>query len=185
MPERIRRGIAKCERVMVLLAVWATFIIMGITTADALGRYVFNRSIIGVYEITEKYLMVAAVFLAVGYGYRRGAYIRVTFLIDRLPRKAKFVLDIFSQIFCILLSAFLIVATVKRAIFTVASGTTLGALNYPLWPGYMIVPVGLFFMSLLLLFDLSRMFRRKSSFSNQGPREGKDTLDRKSGGSKK
>jgi len=117
---------------MVLLAVWATFIIMGITTADALGRYVFNRSVIGVYEITEKYLMVAAVFLAVGYGYRRGAYIRVTFLIDRLPRKAKFVLEIFSQIFCILLSAFLIVATVKRAIFTVASGTTLRALNYPL-----------------------------------------------------
>ena len=91
MPERIRRGIANCERLMVLLAVWATFIIMGITTADALGRYVFNRSIIGVYEITERYLMVAAVFLAVGYGYRRGAYIRVTFLIDRLPQKAKFV----------------------------------------------------------------------------------------------
>ena len=185
MPEGIHRGIAKCERVMALLAVWATFIIMGITTADALGRYVFNRPIMGVYEITEKYLMVAAVFLAVGYGYRRGAYIRVTFLINRLPQQAKVALEIFGQIFSILLSAFLVVATVKRAIFTVASGTTLGALNYPLWPGYMIVPVGLFFMSFLMLFDLPRMVRRKSSFSNQEPRAGEETLDHQGGGSKK
>jgi TRAP-type C4-dicarboxylate transport system permease small subunit len=101
-----------------------------------------------------------------------------------LPQLAKVVLEIFSQIFSILLSAFLVVATVKRAIFTVASGTTLGALNYPLWPGYMIVPVGLFFMSLLLLYDLARMVKRKSFFSNQEPHEGEDMLNHKGGGRK-
>jgi len=182
MQEGIRRGLAKCESAMALLAVWATFIIMGITTADAIGRYLFNQSISGVYEITEKYLMIVAVFMAAGYGYRRGAYIRVTFFIDRLSRQARVVVDIFAQIFSILFGAFLVIASIKRAIYTIASGTILGTLNYPLWPGYIIVPVGLFFMSLLMLLDLPRMIRGKFSSSKEECHAGGDALDNKDEG---
>jgi C4-dicarboxylate transporter DctQ subunit len=182
MQEGIRRGLAKCESAMTLLAVWATFIIMGITTADAIGRYLFNQSISGVYEITEKYLMIVAVFMAACYGYRRGAYIRVTFFIDRLSRRARIVVDTFAQIFSILFGAFLVIASIKRAIYTIASGTILGTLNYPLWPGYIIVPVGLFFMSLLMLLDLPRMIRGKSSLSKEECHAGEHALDNKDEG---
>ncbi len=57
---------------------------MLITTADAGGRYLFNRPILAAYELTTNYLMIAAVFLALPYAYRQGANIRVTFLADRL-----------------------------------------------------------------------------------------------------
>ena len=57
---------------------------MCLTSADALSRYAFNRPILGAFEITEKYLMVAAIFLGLSYGYRGGLFIRVTFLVDRL-----------------------------------------------------------------------------------------------------
>ena len=62
---------------------------MCLTTADALSRYLFNRPITGAYEITEKYLMVATIFLGVCYAYRGGVFIRVTFLVDHLPRAVK------------------------------------------------------------------------------------------------
>jgi TRAP-type C4-dicarboxylate transport system permease small subunit len=70
----------RCENLLTYLATISTFIIMGLTTADAAGRYIFNRPIVGAYEITERYLMIAAVFLGICTAYRGGAFIRVTFL---------------------------------------------------------------------------------------------------------
>src|SRR6266446_5991742 len=62
----------RCELALVYTSVVATIAIMGLTSADALSRYLFNRPITGAYEITEKYLMVAAIFLGLSYAYRGG-----------------------------------------------------------------------------------------------------------------
>src|SRR5260370_36190089 len=77
------------ERVLIFAGVLATFLMMALTSADALSRYLLNRPITGAYELTEKYLMVAAVFLGLSYAYRGGVFIRVTFLVDRLPSMLK------------------------------------------------------------------------------------------------
>jgi TRAP-type C4-dicarboxylate transport system permease small subunit len=79
------------------LLVQAMIYIASMSTLSDVGQrlmreYLFNRPITGAYEITANYLMVAAVFLATGYGYRQGAYIRY-FLADRLPRKVKLVVN--------------------------------------------------------------------------------------------
>ena len=74
---------------LVYAGVLATFVMMLLTSADALSRYLLNRPIIGAYEITEKYLMVAAIYLGLSYAYRGGVFIRVTFLVDRLPARAQ------------------------------------------------------------------------------------------------
>ena len=75
-----------CERVLTAVAVVATFGMMILTTADAGGRYLFNRPILAAFELTTNYLMVATVFLALPHAYRQGDNIRVTFLVDRLGR---------------------------------------------------------------------------------------------------
>jgi TRAP-type C4-dicarboxylate transport system permease small subunit len=80
--------LARCEVVLFNAAVIATAIMMLLTSADAIGRYIFNSPVMGAYELTEKYLMVAAIFLGMSYAFRGGIFIRVTFLVDRLPRKA-------------------------------------------------------------------------------------------------
>ena len=79
------RWLLRGERVLVYAGVVAMLAMMCLTSADALSRYLFNRPILGAYELTEKYLMVAAIFLGLSYAYRGGMFIRVTFLVDRLP----------------------------------------------------------------------------------------------------
>ena len=86
----------RCELALLYLGVFATFAMMCLTSGDALSRYVFNRPIMGAYEITEKYLMVAAIFLGLSYGYRGGLFIRVTFLVDRLSGAARLAADYFA-----------------------------------------------------------------------------------------
>ena len=98
------------------------------------GRYLFNRPITGAYEITTNYLMIAAVFLGVSYGYRQGAYIRVTFLVDHLPGAVKLVVNHFVQMLSVVYGVLLVIATYKQALRTIATHTTLSSLDF--------IPVG-------------------------------------------
>jgi TRAP-type C4-dicarboxylate transport system permease small subunit len=146
------------QRVMLYASALSTFVIMLLTTIDAMGRYLFNSPIAGVYEITTSYLMVAAVFLGATYAYREGAYIRVTFLAERLPGKVKLAVDYFVQTISMLYGALLVYATYEQMLVVMASHTVLSSVEgVSLWPAYVIVPLGLCLMSLDMLFDLSKV----------------------------
>src|SRR5258708_12339563 len=90
------RWLTRCEIALLYVGVFATFAMMCLTSADALSRYTFNRPILGAFEITEKYLMVAAIFMGLSYGYRGGLFIRVTFLVDPLSPPPPLLSDYFS-----------------------------------------------------------------------------------------
>ncbi len=156
---------------MLYVSTMSTFILMLLTTADAGGRYLFNRPITGAYEITANYLMIAAVFLATTYAYRGGAYIRVTFLADRLPGKVKLVVNHLVQVVSMLYGVLLVIATYQQVSRVSSDHTTLSSLDFiPLWPAYVIIPVGLFFMSLAMLLDIRKVRKGKSPlFSEESP----------------
>jgi TRAP-type C4-dicarboxylate transport system permease small subunit len=158
----------RCESLLTYVAVFATFIMMLLTTADAGGRYLFNQPITGAYEITTNYLMIAAVFLSMCYGYRAGAYIRVTFLAERLPRQLGLYVNYFVQVVSILYGILLVVATYQQALQVFATHTNLSTLeSVPLGPAYVIVPVGLFFMSFMMLLDIRKVRKGTSSLFNE------------------
>jgi len=149
----LRKILNRLENILLYLACGTTFMMMCLVTADAAGRYLFNRPIAGADEFTEKYLMVATVFFGVCYAYRGGAFIRVTFLADRLPRQAKIVLNSFIQAISILLGIMFVIATVKRAVLTFADSTTMVVIPIPLGPAYVLIPIGFFLLSLVLILD--------------------------------
>jgi len=106
--------------------------------------------------------MIAAVFLGICAAYRGGTFIRVTFFVDRLSRKVRVVLNYFVQIFSILLSLFFLLASIDQTRRKIASGIILGLWSIPIWPAYMIVSIGFFSITLLLVFDLWRVRIGKS-----------------------
>ncbi len=159
-----------CERAMIYISALSTFILMILTTADAVGRYLFNHPITGAYEISSDYLMVAAVFMAAGYGYREGAYIRVTFLADRLSSRVKLGVSYFVQLLSVIYGTLLGFTTIQQTKRIFFDHTTLSSLDIPLWPAYALVPVGLFFMSLLMLLDTRKVKEGKSAlFTEESP----------------
>jgi TRAP-type C4-dicarboxylate transport system permease small subunit len=164
----VRGWLDRCERVLTLVAVFATFAMMLLTTADAAGRYLLNRPILAAYEITTNYLMVAAVFLALPYSYRQGANIRVTFLVERLGRRARLVIDHVVQVASILYCAALVVATFQQARHMLATRTTFVTLDLPLWPALLVVSLGLLLVTLLMLIDLGQVRKGRSSLFMDG-----------------
>lgn len=164
----IERLLSRCENVLIHCSTVAALGIMCLTGADALGRYLFNQPILWAYEITENYLMVLTVFLAVCHSYRRGSFIRVSFLVDRLPQEVRVVMNYFAQVFCILLSLCYLLATIHKARSMIEGGGTLSAVPLPLGPAYVIVPVGFFFLTLAMGQDLWRAVTKKSDLFKEG-----------------
>src|SRR5438552_228872 len=101
---------------------------MALSSADALSRYLLNRPITGAYELTEKYLMVAAIFLGLSYAYRGGVFIRVTFLVDRLPSPLKLLANYGSLLISLLFCVITIIATMHQALRGLAAALAFGAL---------------------------------------------------------
>jgi len=160
--QTIGKWLERCELGLVYAGVVATFLMMCLTSGDAVSRYLFNRPVIGAYEITEKYLMVAAIFLGLSYAYRGGGFIRVTFLVDRLPGRFKFVADYVAHAISLFICFVLLLATTQQAIRSLSDDTTLSSLPIPVGPAYWFVPLGFLAMTVLVLRDLARVHTGQS-----------------------
>ena len=157
----------RCEKVLTSIAVLSIFIMMCLTSADAIGRYIFNSPITGAYEFTEKYLMLTAVYLGASYTYRGGSTIRITLLVIRLPSNLRMGLNIFAQLFSICYGFFLVVPNIQSLFRTFHQGTTLTSTTLPLWPPYLAIPVGLLLMSFYMLWDLPKVPKGKSALFSE------------------
>jgi TRAP-type C4-dicarboxylate transport system permease small subunit len=162
--DHIRKLLNAIEKVFTFLAMIFAFMMVCLTAADAMGRYFLNKPISGVYEITENYLMIFAIYFAFAYAYHEGANIRITFFLSRLPSQAKMVINYFVQMFSILFILFLLVSATRMNLGRLKDIVELTkTLRIPLWPAYLILSVGLLFMSLLVFLDLWQVKRGKSA----------------------
>jgi TRAP-type C4-dicarboxylate transport system permease small subunit len=156
------------ERWSTHVAVLSIFIMMVLTTADAIGRYLFSFPLPGAYEVTEKYLMIIAVYLGASYTYHGGSTIRITLLVDRLPLRVKMVLHIFAQVFSICYGFLMVVPAVNCVIRAYDQKITLSSPKLPVWAPYTAIPIGLFLMSLFMLRDLPRVRSGGSALFREG-----------------
>jgi TRAP-type C4-dicarboxylate transport system permease small subunit len=164
----VSKWLARCETALTYLGVMAVIAMTCLGTVDAASRYLLNSPITGAYEITEKYLMAAAIFPGFAAAYRGGAFIRVTFFVDMLPEAVKAWTYVLAQglslVFCILL----VYATTQQSMRVSADATTLSTLPWLLAPGYWLAPLGLGFLSLLMLIDLRRTHRGETPMFQAG-----------------
>jgi len=152
------------ENTCISLAVISSFSMMCLTAGDAFGRYIFNSPIAGAYEITESYLMIVSCFLGACYAYREGMYVRVTFFIEKMPQRVRLVLNYFAQLFVCVLNVALLIAATKTTVTIFVKGERLYVFGgIPLWPAYVVVALGFFFMSLRMVLDLPLVKDEKSS----------------------
>jgi len=160
--QSLAKWLDRCESALLLIGVLATFLMMCLTSADALSRYALNRPIMGAYEITEKYLMVAAIFLGLSYAYRGGGFIRVTFLVDRLPAGFRLFADYLAHAISLAFCMILLWATFQQAMRALSDDTELSALPIRVGPAYWFVPIGFLALTLLVLLDLRRVHTGRS-----------------------
>jgi len=163
----IRVFVERLDRWATYLSITATAMLMVLTSADALGRYLFNQPIEGAFQISEDYLLVLGVFLALGYSYREGSHVQVTLLVDKITGPSKRSAAYIAQTYSILCAVVLAFATGMHSLDLFRTGArTSGLISYPLWPANFCVFLGCLMLALLTILDFSRVSAGRSALQS-------------------
>lgn len=145
------------EKAMSYLSIFATAVIMLLVTVDATARYFFNNPITGVYEITEEYLMVTVIFLALSWAYSAGAHVRVTLFIKFIPERIMFYIDLVLKLISLVFFILVVAAGWDSAVEALKLGhRSASILKYPIAPALFLVPLGIGTLCLRIIQDIVR-----------------------------
>jgi TRAP-type transport system small permease protein len=129
---------------VILLVVMTIFI-----TCDAAARYILGNPIPGGYEISEEYMLPALTFFALSAVFVMGGHVRVTMLVDLLPKKLmrpiNFIQDVLCLAFSLVVTYGALLTTVKAFVNEEYSNSILA---YPMAPAYGIVLLGMALLTL-------------------------------------
>ncbi|MFC1592776.1 TRAP transporter small permease subunit [Candidatus Omnitrophota bacterium] len=150
-------------RILELTASIMLISIILFTVVDISMRAAGRMSIVGVLEVTEV-LMAGIVFLVLAAVQRRDQHVKIDFMLERLPEKARLMVR------CTILLLAIVISTLflwQSILVSYDSWLTQefrhGLLPVPIWPARFMVTIGFLFLSMQLLIDLVHHVRRLQS----------------------
>lgn len=129
------------------------FFMMGLGTCDVMGRYLFNKPILGTFEIFE-ILLPAIVLLGLGYTQGNNAHVRVEILISRLSFRKQTVLNFVTNALALFISVLILW---RGWLLTTAywrMGRTIPTIEVPMFLPQLLVPLGALMLILVLIVQM-------------------------------
>ena len=120
----------------------AIIIMMVNSTANAIGRYMFNRSLYFSEELNQ-FLIVWITFVGFAYAIRKGRNIRMTAVYDSLSHTAKKTLTIIITLTTSMLMFYLAYKSIFYVLELKEIKRVSSALQFPVYIVYSIIPIGL------------------------------------------
>ena len=142
------------ESILAYISFSVVMIMVFLSTADVVLRYIFNSPIPSIVEL-EVMLLVVLVYLGLPYLQSMRAHIRLEILSNYLSLIAQEVLVIFGHTVCLV--PFVIIAWQGglQAYKSLITGEFApGIIHYPLWPAKSALAIGALFFSLRLMSDI-------------------------------
>lgn len=139
------------------LAVIAGIVIaftMVLVSTDAILRHVFSSPLGWQFMLTESYLMVAGVALALPWGYRTGGRIRIMLLMERVPAGPRRLILRAGNLVAVPYLAVFTWKTLERTWEAFAEGDVMmGVIDWPVAWSWVWIPMGLGLLTLRVLHD--------------------------------
>ena len=146
------------------LGALALFAMMVITTADVVGRYLFNKPILGVFELTE-FLVLIVIFSFLAYTQSHKGHVAVDLLVLLFPKRLQLYIELFNHTICLLLMVLITWMGIVKALELMEIGETSPNLLVPNYPFVFYLVLGCAVMCIEYIRDLIRLLgsRKESS----------------------
>ncbi len=154
---RVNQYISKAAARINWIASAAIFLMMLVTTGDVLLRF-FRVSIPGAYE-TIGFLSALAIAFALPYTAVEKGHIAVDFLVQRLPRLARIVINIINSILAIFLFSIIAWKSLQYGSTLRVTGSVSSTLEMPIYPFVYGVAAGCILLCPVLLMELLLQFK--------------------------
>lgn len=156
----VDRAVRRFEDVLDRLAQLALFIMMVLICADAGGRYLLDKPVPAAYEMTEMYLMIGVVFLALARNQALGGNVAVDFLVQLAGPGWRRLLGFFYVASALLVYFAIAYMATRMAVQNFSLGRwTHGAFPLPTGPSWALFAVGAIAMTLRLALQMLRALR--------------------------
>jgi len=149
----LAEGISLINSVLKYVCVSLLFFMMALGTVDVIGRYLFNKPILGALEVFE-ILLPAIVLLGLGYTQENRGHVRMELLVLHLSPRTKTILDIVTN-GCALFISVLILwrGWILTAVYW-RMGRTIPTIDIPMFLPQLFVPLGALALSLVLMVQM-------------------------------
>lgn len=127
-------------------------LMMLLTVSDVIMRYLFNRPIMGSFELTQ-FFMAILVSFGISYTAIKKGHVGVDIIISRLSRKTRMIVNMITQLLALVLFSLVSWRNIDQAINVKANGTTSSVLLIPVFPFVYVFAFGCALLSLVLLLD--------------------------------
>jgi TRAP-type C4-dicarboxylate transport system permease small subunit len=145
------------SRGLSIIGAVALAVMMMLAVIDVGGRYLFNKPLVGAWELTGLLLVYAAA-LGLGYCQLEKHHIRVTFLYDRFSPRWQAFIDSFSHL--VGAAGFVMISWqsfIKTAYYFGAGDMGLSeTMGVVLWPFTLALAIGTAMITIVLLIDLAQ-----------------------------
>jgi len=133
---------------------------MGLTVVDVVGRYAFNKPILGAFEMTE-FMVLVVVFSFLAYAQSQNAHVTVDLLVDQFPRTGQKVVSLINHLCCLLLFVLITWKGYDKVIETLGGGDKPLNLPIPDWPFVLFMTIGCLVMCIEYLRDVIKVFSKE------------------------
>lgn len=123
-----------------------------LTIVDIFFRLFLNKSILGVYEITQV-MFVCIVFASYAFTQTEKGHINVVFALRLLPQKPRMILYTFTSLLSTIVSGFVCWASFRQTNSTFLAGYKSVTCHIPLYPFYAFTAIMLVLFTFVLLLD--------------------------------
>lgn len=144
--------IHKVSAILNKVSMLMLFMMMLLMVCDISLRYFRGSPILGSYEIVEV-LMVVLVFLSFAQTQVQKGHIAVDMIINALPTKLRMAFNIIALACAAGMTIIMTYASVGQAIEVYADHLTSASLEFPLFPFYCVVIIGMAFLSMEFVID--------------------------------
>jgi TRAP-type C4-dicarboxylate transport system permease small subunit len=159
--QKATSAVARISNVFNHISMAAIFLVASIMFLDIALRLTVGTSILGTYEITEMG-MIAVIFGALAYTQVLKGHVRVTMLVEKLPRGAQRILEgLLLFLTASVCGGTSYAGFVQAAVYR-SKGATTAVLKMPYYPFAYFMAAGMALFTVALLLDAAAAFTGKS-----------------------